>query len=774
MPYALGDGDPRVWIIAGNLHHNISVRLGAGDVIEAGHEIETLEWEIGGTEVSVWLPETMRRYQRTTLYKYGIRDLVRGYHLFNPHATVSFSSSVPAIDHGESDEPSFDETEETHTPTDKDYKKFTSVDPLAVHWFDSTSFIRLIRNYVSHDEDLPVGDFIKKFRGFSDNRKVSAARKSIPDALTLSALTDDDAIALHVGMRNAVKEPSHNVLGDPLGEAHLVGALRNLYGDHLARSWYKLAKTELNGAPAIVEAAIVDTPDGELFYGLNHAPTYDDPLASAHLRYKSGNDTVRGFGIRGFLQDTGVLWSFGKGAAIAVHITAAAPATTDRGKTTLSLEDETLTDATAKVLWLVSKELYKEAKKRERDAAAAEREAERREKREATKRIWKSEACSRVMDEAYAYSTGNEALPTTARDLYYAVRNRIDRFGYDADELDYAYFSQTILPDYQRNVKALPLVEYEPRGILYEPHGGDEVRLGTRSVADYDFPDYVYNKILYIEKNGRVGILRAAKTDARHDMALIGGQGYASEAIRTLFESAEEGEYQLFVLHDADPSGYSIARTLREETARMPGYSVDVIDIGLKLEDALALGKRPETYTRKNKLDGKTEAELTAIEREHFIGEERKDDKGKPYWISHRVELNDLSSPQLVEYVEGKLREHDALGKVIPEGDALKERREALFRKKVGEWVESIVDEMLGTGELKEKMVDSFEKHFKLQGARAWVETGFKSDDTQSWRDAVKTTLQHAYDAKHKDALRDAVQEHIRDAVAAEEPEGDE
>jgi hypothetical protein len=55
------------------------------------------------------------------------------------------------------------------------------------------------------------------------------------------------------------------------------------------------------------------------------------------------------------------------------------------------------------------------------------------------------------MQEAYMFSTGNEALPTFARDLYYAVRNRIERFGYDADELDYGYFGR-ILPKYRREV----------------------------------------------------------------------------------------------------------------------------------------------------------------------------------------------------------------------------------------------------------------------------------------------------------------------------------
>jgi hypothetical protein len=73
-------------------------------------------------------------------------------------------------------------------------------------------------------------------------------------------------------------------------------------------------------------------------------------------------------------------------------------------------------------------------------------------------------------------------------------------------------------------VQELPLVEYEPRGILYEPHDGKKVHLGTRSVAEYSFPNYLYSKILYIEKQGRVGILQAAL-----EAAPIGGQLFVHE-----------------------------------------------------------------------------------------------------------------------------------------------------------------------------------------------------------------------------------------------------
>jgi DNA topoisomerase VI subunit B len=777
MPYALGasGASPRIWIdsAAGALphRHGIAVRLGAGEQVEIDHEITPLLRDgLMGTRVTVWLPE--RRPRSAGSFSEQIADLVRAYHLFNPHAKVSFSWFGSDSDHGFSGAARTPEIAETHHPSvpSAGYRKFMPDDLLVVHWYDVRSFTRLIRSYVSHGEDMPLGEFLAKFRGFTSKPKASAARRAVPDARKLSDLSDANVRVLFGAMCSQVKAPSHAVLGDPLGEEHLVGALHDLYSGE--REWYKRIKTTLNGAPAVVEAAVVETSAYQgfsLVVGLNHTPTYTDPLADAYVGSETSSARVGGRGIRGFLRDAKVERFASRPAiCVAVHIMAASPVTTDRGKTRLA-PDPVFQRDLGKALWSVSKDLYKEAKKRERDALAAERDAERRARRQANTRITKAQACYEVMQEAYAYSTGNEALPTTARDLYYAVRNRIERFGYDADELTYKYFSQDVLPTYRREVSELPLVEYEPRGILYEPHGGKEVRLGTRSVAEYNFPDFLFNKILYIEKNGRVGILQAAQVDRRHDMALIGGQGYASEAIRTLFATAEKGKYQLFVLHDADPHGYGIARTLREETNRMPGYSVDVIDMGLRLGDALAMGKRPETFTRKSRLDEKTEAMLTDLEREHFVGRERKDAGGKPYWIASRVELNDLSSPQLVDYVERKLEEHDALGKVIPPPDALKVRTEKIYRDLFDGWVDDLIDEMLGTDELKESMAKKFEESFNLQDAEAWIEKGFERRDTQSWRDAVKGVLRDAYADKHKDAIQDAVRESIRKTVGDED-----
>ena len=72
------------------------------------------------------------------------------------------------------------------------------------------------------------------------------------------------------------------------------------------------------------------------------------------------------------------------------------------------------------------------------------------------------------------------------RTLFYKVRPLIQQF--TAAALDYKYFSQKLLPRYQRTVAELPGVFYEARGKLVHPHDGEVTPLGTREVQNYELP----------------------------------------------------------------------------------------------------------------------------------------------------------------------------------------------------------------------------------------------------------------------------------------------
>lgn len=367
---------------------------------------------------------------------------------------------------------------------------------------------------------------------------------------------------------------------------------------------------------------------------------------------------------------------------------------------------------------------------------------------------------------------GRAGTNFSARDLYYATRP----LAYDLSEwedgkrLDYRYFSQTLLTEYQEEYGLIGGLWRDARGHLHEPHTGKSVALGTREVANYEFPEYTFDKILYVEKEGELSKLQAAKLAERYDMAICSGKGQPSEAVRTLFERAEGGDYQLFVFHDADLDGYNIARVMAEETRRMPGYFVDVVDIGLTVEDAVDMGLAPEPFSRKKNISWELRTRLSGMAQQYLY--QRDGYRGVK---GQRFELNAiLPDTRRIQYIERKLEENGVRDKVIPPDDALKERREAMYREKVEGWVDEVIAEMLDADELKNKMVEEFQERFGLDGAREWIEKGFEDDRSKSWRGVLNEKLEKLYEGEHEDGLREAVREYVRESVDKDdEPAGE-
>ena len=133
-----------------------------------------------------------------------------------------------------------------------------------------------------------------------------------------------------------------------------------------------------------------------------------------------------------------------------------------------------------KVLWSVTKTLYEEEEQRRKDGAKAERHARERQRAEQSQRWTMQDAVFQVMVEGWNHASGNGAYSVSSRFLYYAVRKLIQR--YTDKALDYGYFSQDLLPAYQRQHGKLTGLYYDPRGVLYEPHTGKAIPLGTREV----------------------------------------------------------------------------------------------------------------------------------------------------------------------------------------------------------------------------------------------------------------------------------------------------
>ena len=138
----------------------------------------------------------------------------------------------------------------------------------------------------------------------------------------------------------------------------------------------------------------------------------------------------------------------------------------------------------------------------------------------------------------------------------------------------------------------------------------------------------------------------------------------------------------LFVLHDFDKSGFSILGTLQRATRRF-SFRHDhlVIDLGLRLADVEELGLESEAA-----FDRGDEWARRANLRENGASE-----KEIEFLLEKRVELNALTSDQLVAFIERKLDEH-SVKKIIPDKEQLADAYRLFVRNKR---VEKIIKEAL-------------------------------------------------------------------------------
>jgi hypothetical protein len=777
IPYALGCLEPTV-VEANGLRQEIRVfKDHSGELRVQPDETQTGSGP-GGTRISVTLP--LRRQ-----FFHG-RDWAKAFALLNPHALVKIRDSGTSWYRSRQGESKTLILDDSYHPTRDPEKRFKYLpsDPTSAHWYSREDFRRLIYSHISHarkgGQDILLRDFVRQFKGLSSTKKAKEVCAYFLEIKTLSDFEEVDPseiVFLLDRMKFHSDPPSHTTLGS-VGREHFEKRFTEFYGELERFGYKKVSGTLESGLPYTFEFAVAETGGaiGDFFSGVNFSPTFDDPLEDQRFG-KAGGFDARGIEAvleacfahptEDHLDDPEPITT-----AVAAHVNSPAPLFLDHGKTRLQgFDSEQVRSDIAAAMFSVLKPYLKEGKKRVKTQRATERAANKKGEPQPSLK----EAAFQVMEDAWRHVSGDGRLPVSARRQFYAVRHRIraitdKRFNPDRG---YDYFAQKLLPEYQRQRIAegkepLAGIYYDPRGKLYEAHTGTDMDLGTRDVEDYEFPPYTFNKLLYVERRGQLPLLQAAKIPERFDMALVTEAGFSTVAARTLLSGAGE-KYQIFCLHDADYPGYNILRTLREATERMPKHSMEVFDIGLTVEQVIDMGKEPEEYERRSKLPKGLIPTLNEAEREWFIGEFVGKRGNKEVRKSKRFELDDLTAPEMIEHIERRLEELGAEPKVIPPEDFLESEGKKLFRGQVGGWVDATIDEVLGTAELKKEMAKEFEERFKLQGAEAWIETGFKREDSQSWRDAFKATLQAAYDAKHKDALEKAVRESIRNTVADDE-----
>jgi hypothetical protein len=360
-------------------------------------------------------------------------------------------------------------------------------------------------------------------------------------------------------------------------------------------------------------------------------------------------------------------------------------------------------------------------------------------------RTTQKDAAWLILEKAYMAASGGGTLPASARQIFYQARPKIMAMTNDK-ELSYNYFSQTLLPDYIDEHGVDWDVVYDARGHFLEPHTSRRIGCGTIEVGNYlqavknpeiiaaEFADANVDMVgpsgnvsgvLFCEKEGFYPLFEAVNLANRFDLMIVSTKGVSVTAARHLIDDiCGDHDLPLFVLHDFDVAGFLILGTLQRDTRRYTFSSaIEVIDLGLRLDDITGLGREPAAVTRvtpdilRAQLaeNGATEAEIAIL-------------------LNERVELNAMTSDALIEMIERKLNEY-GLEKVIPDNDLLADtycafHRSQQLRKKFEELkgdFEDKVSEIDVPINLEEQVRALLSKHDELR-----------------WDDAIQLVLDEA------------------------------
>lgn len=503
-------------------------------------------------------------------------------------------------------------------------------------WYDRNAFYEMC----NAAGDRSLVDLLVLFRNITHNIASSVIQESFGQkSISCAKITRDHAdLLLHV-LRNLSPAPKPSLLGK-------MGKWGGEYGYAIENGMIEVGHHTPAQVPYVIEV-VVGKDDGKdkdsITVLVNHTPITGEVSISRHTSAKVG------------IFGCGLAHAFEVGrktVSIVINvITPYMPITTDGKEPDLR-----------RFLDPLHKVIGSAAKKAKRMNASGDPLPKQK------------GIIERVLWDAIEKASGWGQYRYSLRQLFYAVRPAvIDEFG---KEPDYTYFA-TVITNYEAEYGDLPGLYRDPRGTLYHPHTGEEIPLGTINVERYSRPAWTFNKILYSEKEGFFPILRDAGWPERHDCALMTSKGFASRAARDLLDLLGDDESQgpiwFFCIHDADASGTMIFQALTEATKARRARKVNVINLGLDPDEALAMGLQVEEYRSEDDIKRRYPVAK-------YLEWEWSD------WLqTKRVELNAMTTPQFLDWLDDKMAEYTE--KVIPPSpvmrDFLTERTEAAVREQI-------------------------------------------------------------------------------------------
>lgn len=330
IPYVASTADPKVGkvvITSRGIRHDLTIRT---DLLRQEPRIEHTQAEETSPITSVSLALDYRGILAAddpgSFYKW-----LRGYSLFNPHAT--FRLETP-------------EGVETWPARGPAWVKWTPSDPTSPWWYTEDDLGRLIAAHLVHAEnggrDLPTRELVAQFRGLSSTIKQKRItsqlfQKHLSDFMRNGDLDGEAVAAFLTMLRAEAKKVKPDHLG-VLGEAVIRDCLEAWYELKPDCFRYTCLKGYEGDLPYVLEVALARKahPPLEQYLGLNYAPTYSDPFAELRLQHDSKRAVFAGTGLNALLSEFKVQST--DPLVLVVHLAFPRPRFRDRGKTGLQLE----------------------------------------------------------------------------------------------------------------------------------------------------------------------------------------------------------------------------------------------------------------------------------------------------------------------------------------------------------------------------------------------------------------------------------------------------
>ncbi len=298
----------------------------------------------------------------------------------------------------------------------------------------------------------------------------------------------------------------------------------------------------------------------------------------------------------------------------------------------------------------------------------------------------KKDAIVANLEVGVAQASGNGEYRFSQRQLFYAIRPLfIEAHG---EAPGWNYFCQVVTAHEEKHGDIQGMYR-DPRGVVYHPHLREDIPLGTLHVEKYVRPDWMFNKVLYCEKEGFFEIFKSVQWAERNDCALMTSKGFSSRAARDLIDhlADTDEECKFFCIHDSDAQGTMIYQTLQSATKARGDRKVEIINLGLDPAEARDMGLQVEPVEK-----GHTKAVADYISANDRL------------WLqTNRVELNAMTTPEFLDWLDRKFAPY--AGKVIPPADVLGDQLRDDVRNELDQ---KIAAEILEEARHREKVDEAF------------------------------------------------------------------